>query len=255
MLTLRTINIRRWWLEHFHWPVNDADITFIPVSAIAGDNVTKASDNTPWYEGESLLAQLQQAPKHCHTNNDFRLPIQTVIKEGDIRWYLGTTHGDAVKVGDTLRNCDSGNIVTVTGLFHSGQKVEYVNRREAVALSIAEDVDISRGSVLTRDSSPCIMAEGFYADILWLDKKYEEKSGFDGMIKLHHREEQAQVSVQAQQGPLAESYVALAQATPMDTFQNNPHTGLFILVDSMSERTIGVGTISQVVDLNSDVAI
>lgn len=224
-------------------------VHFVPVSAIEGDNIVAKSDKTPWFKGSTVLEYLQDAECHTHSNVSLRLPIQNVVKEGDTRWYLGTLHGEAIKQGDRLVSVDSGQEVTVKEICHSGQKVEQGERRQAIAVSIEEDVDISRGSVLSRVDSPALATEGFYADILWLEKKYENKDTFQGMIKIHHCEEQAQISLEPSDSVLKPAFVNLARAISVDTYADNPHTGLFMLIDSYSERVVGVGTVSNVVPM------
>jgi sulfate adenylyltransferase subunit 1 (EFTu-like GTPase family) len=126
--------------------------------------------------------------------------------------------------------------------------VQKAERRQAVAVSIAEDVDISRGAMLSRAGNPAPCSDGFYADILWLEKKYAEKQSFSGTIKLHHREEQAQVTIEGENTPLKQAFIYLANPAPMDTYAENPAGGLFILIDPYTEKVAGVGTITSIVD-------
>jgi sulfate adenylyltransferase subunit 1 (EFTu-like GTPase family) len=229
-------------------------VHFIPVSAKLGDNVVSKTAHTPWYTGQTLLHYLQHAACHTHTNHSLRLPIQTVVKDGDTRWYLGTLHGDALRVGDALTAVDSQQHVTVKGLVVSGKAVQVAHRRDAVAVSINQDVDISRGSVLSKVGDPALATEGFYADIVWLDKKYNDADTFQGMMKIHHAEEQVQITLEKTTHVLKPAFVNIARALCIDRYVDNPHTGLFILIDAYSERVVGVGTVNRAIAMDYGVS-
>ncbi|TAE33818.1 MAG: sulfate adenylyltransferase [Alphaproteobacteria bacterium] len=221
----------------------------IPVSAICGDNVVHPSPNTPWYHGKTLMDYLRDTTPRAHHTHPLRLPIQHVVKDdAGIRWYLGTLHGDALNVGDKVISVESGQRATVAGIVVSGQKVQNAYDAQAVAVHIAEDVDISRGSVLASATHTAPCSDGFYADILWLEKKYEDRDSFSGTIKLHHHEEQVQVTIEGIKSPLKTAFVYLSHPIAMDHYEACPHTGLFILMDAYNERVVGVGTITSIVN-------
>ena len=246
----RYSEIRDAYMEAFKDDDTPCDVVFVPVSALVGDNVTQKSDNTSWYEGNPLLHYLQEAKNHTLSNFSLRLPIQTIVKENDKRWYLGTLHGDSLHIGNTLIAVDSGQKVTIDGLTVSGESVDVARRRDAVAVSIAEDVDISRGSVLSKIDDSAIATEGFYADILWLDKKYNQSDTFQGVMKIHHAEEQVQITLEESDHILKPAFVNVARSVCVDCYNDNPHTGLFLLIDAYSERVVGVGTVNKVVPMD-----
>lgn len=241
--------IRTAYMDAFADDERECEVQFIPVSALGGDNVATQSTHMPWYKGKTLLDYLRAAKTHTHSNVSLRLPIQTVVKDGDTRWYLGTLHGETIHVGDRLVSSESGQYVTVAGICHSGKLVEQAQRRHAIAISIKEDVDITRGSVLCREDAAGLSTEGFYADIVWLDKKYEQKDMFEGTLKIHHAETQAQITLETSNSVLKPAFVNLARSLSVDTYDANPHTGLFILIDPYAERVVGVGTVNKVVPM------
>lgn len=243
--------IRGRYISEFCEDDKECTVTCVPVSALAGDNIAEKSSHTPWYAGPTILEYLQNAELHTHANQNLRLPIQHVIKdEKGKRWYLGTLHGKALRVGDHLVSVDSRQSVTVSGIYHSGKPVEEAQRRQAIAVNVLEDVDLTRGSVLSRVDNPGPLGESFYADILWLDKKYEDKPAFQGMMKTHHQEEQVQLDIKEAKGPLKTALVCLARPAAMDLYAENPYTGLFILIDSYTERAVGVGTVTRVIPVD-----
>ncbi|PCJ96602.1 MAG: sulfate adenylyltransferase subunit CysN [Zetaproteobacteria bacterium] len=240
--------IKEDYLREFGDNSTDCKIEFVPVSALLGDNIVSKSENTPWYQGPTILDFLKQADQHTLNNKHFRLPIQHVIKDAaGERWYGGTLHGKSLKVGDLLTSIETEQEVTVTGIYHSGKSVKQADKRHAIAISIAEDIDLSRGSVLAKPDNLGTSAEAFYADILWIDKKFEGKQAFQGMIKMYHTETQAQVTIDGDNGILKTGLVYLSRPIAMDPFDENPHTGLFILTDPYTERVAGVGTVDHII--------
>lgn len=236
------------YLDAFDDQDGECSVEFIPVSALQGDNVVHKSENTPWYKGQTVLDYLKNAKRLTQAEQETRYPIQHMLKDEDgLRWYMGTLQGQSIKIGDQLTTVDSAENVTVTGIHHSGADKEQANAQEAIAISVAEDVDLSRGTVLTKASSSRVLGEGFYADILWIDKKYESKEACQGTLKMHHKEEQAQLMIKGENGLLKSAHVQLSSPMAMDVFKDNPRTGLFILSDSYSQRAIAVGTVTKVI--------
>lgn len=234
------------YLAAFEDDDTQCDLHFVPVSALKGDNVAARSEAMPWYSGETVLDLLTRIERPAHRDDGLRLPIQHIVKdEGGVRWYLGTLHGEALSVGDTLRPVGSEQVVTVTGLHQSGRDVDIATRRDAVAVSIGEDVDISRGYVLVpREEGGANLCDEFYGDILWLDSAYEQAETFEGVMKIHHSETEVQITRHEPRGALVTAYVAMAHALPVDRYEQHPHTGLFLLIERYSERVVGVGTVS-----------
>ncbi|PCI57279.1 MAG: sulfate adenylyltransferase subunit CysN [Alphaproteobacteria bacterium] len=243
--------IKEHYLREFGAHSTDCDIEFVPVSALLGDNIVTKSDEMPWYKGKTIMEFLKKADQHTLTNDNFRLPIQHVIKDEEgTRWYGGTLHGKSLTVGDSLTSIETEQTATVTGIYHSGKSVEQADKRQAIAISLAEDIDLSRGAVLSKSDNPGCVAEAFHAEILWIDKKLEGKESFQGMMKMHHSEVQAQVAIEGENGVLKSGKVYLSQAIAMDPFDENPHTGLFILIDPYTERVAGVGTVGKLIPLH-----
>ncbi len=242
--------IKEDYLKEFGAHSTNCEIDFVPVSALLGDNIVTKGNNMPWYQGGTVMGSLKKAGQHKLTSKSFRLPIQHVIKDEEgTRWYAGTSHGKPLKVGDRLVSLETEQAVTVSGIYLSGKPVEVAYPNHAISISIKEDVDLSRGSVLAMEASETAVSDSFYADILWVSKKYEEKKTFQGMMKVHHGETQAQVTIKGEDGVLKSGFVHLSRAMPIDTFDDDPHTGLFILTDPYSERVAGVGTINKVIPL------
>ncbi len=240
--------IKKDYLTAFNDTDDECSVDFVPASALLGDNVVHKSDHTPWYDGQTVLDYLKNAKRITPERKDVRFPVQHMEKdENGKRWYMGTLQGNGINVGDKLVTVDSEEIVTVTEIHHSGENVDHAAPKHAIAISVAEDVDLSRGTVLSEAGKPRILGEGFYADVLWIDKKYESKQSCQGILKMYHKEEQAQITIDGENGLLKSGLVYLSSPIAVDTFKDNPRTGLFILTDSHTQRAIAVGTVEKVI--------
>ena len=231
------------------------DVHFVPLSALVGDNIVTLSDRTPWYTGAPLLHHLTQAPTRAVAHGT-RISVQHMVKDAQgKRWYLGQVQGKMLNVGEKLTVADTRQHVHIAALMHSGKNVAQAQGGQAIALQVQEDSDISRGSVLHTANTPTIATDSFYADVLWLDGQHSNVEHAQALIKLHHHEVQAQLSLTPSDAALTPAYVTLAHPVGMDRFADNPSTGLFILIDPYSERVMGVGTIRQPLTPDMGVAI
>lgn len=240
--------IKEDYLNAFDDQNNECTLNFVPASALVGDNIVHPSANMPWYSGKTVLAHLQNTQPHKATERASRLPVQHIQKDGNgLRWYMGTLQGKSISLGDKLTTIGGGETVSITGIYTSGVSAKRAHAGDAVSISVAEDVDLSRGTVLCHAQESGQIGEGFDADFLWIDKKFENKPSCQGIIKLHHKEEQAQLSVDGENGMLKSGLIYLASPVAMDCFVDNPRTGLFIMMDAHSQRAIAVGTIKRVI--------
>lgn len=234
---------------------SQCSVDFIPVSALAGDNVTEKSADTPWYTGPTMLDYLRTVEKAegCDATLPLAMPVQDMVKDDEgTRWYLGSVQGGAgsLKAGDTVKCTDNGQTATIKALYAGGRPAETVSAGDAASVAVNEDIDITRGSVLSAQAGDAVSqaAESFYADILWLDKACEGQGTFQGTMKLHHAQAQTQITVKQKTGPLATSFVQLSHPVAMGVYADIPHLGLFILMDPYTERTVGVGAITRIIE-------
>ena len=219
-------------------------LTFIPVSGLRGDNVVEASAAMPWYQGRTLmqtLAALEVAPP---TAAGARLPIQAVSRIGELRGYQGRLVDGAVAVGDQLGIAGLNIPLTVTGLYHSGREVRAAVAGQAVTLVTDALVDLSRGNVLYGLTAPMLCSDAFAACLFWLDPAYEAREKVIGLIKIHHREESAEIEVTSSQGGMHDVVVFTAAPVPLDIYARHQQTGLFIVIDPETEQVIAVGTVT-----------
>lgn len=220
-------------------------LTFVPVSALQADNVIVRSAKTSWYKGPVLidyLANLEVPQPHAF---GARLPVQSVIRIGDTRGYQGMLNGGHIKRGERIGIAGSNASVPVTALYHSGKEVEEVQSGQAITLVTNDDVDLSRGNVLHALASPSAYIDSFTANLLWIDPAFEQSESVTGIIKIHNREEQVEVrNVSAAASPVMAVNVFSASPLPLDIYARHRSTGLFLLIESESEKVIGVGTVT-----------
>lgn len=238
--------VRDAYLQAFRDGEEDCRLQFVPVSALQGDNIVAKSSNMPWYRGATILEYLQKTER-CHSNRDLRLPIQHMVRDASgARWYMGTLHGGELQTGDRLVLAETGEQITVVDIIHSGKRVATAQRRQAVAITVAEHIDLPRGAVLSRADTPTAVGDAFLADLLWLGKGMQTDKPFQGRIKIYHRETAAQVAVEGENGLLKAVRVSLSTPIALDNFRDNPRTGLFLLTDSYTHQVVGVGTVKRI---------
>ena len=228
--------------------VEGVSLTFIPVSAIAGDNVVSKSQAMDWYGGPTLLEYLSTKEAEPLAQNGARLPIQSMVRLGEQRGYHGTLTGGSFKVGDKLSVARSNEAVTIAELYHSGKSVQEVHAGQAITVVPVEDVDISRGAVLKPADQDMPVSDALLADVIWLDNRFAEQENIQCVVKVHHREVQAEVEVlekaSGEGNPVAKTKIFTATPLSVDAFADNQATGLFLVISPETETTIGVGIIT-----------
>ena len=228
--------------------VKGVNLSFIPVSAIAGDNVVSKSQSMDWYAGPTLLEYLSSKEAEPPAQNGARLPVQSMVRLGEQRGYHGTLSGGPLAEGDLLNVARSGETVTIAELYHSGKSVQQVYAGQAITIIPVEDVDISRGAVLKPANQEMLVSDALRADVIWLDNQHASADSVQAMIKVHHREVQAEIEIERKadggDNPVAKAKVFTATPLSVDAFDQNQATGLFLIILPETEATIGVGIIT-----------
>jgi bifunctional enzyme CysN/CysC len=222
----------------------DLDVTFIPVSALEGENITLKSEKMPWYTGQSILSYLRAFTPCVQEASAVRFPVQNVIRLSDtVRGYQGFLSGSEIKVGDALKVVNSDDTVTVSALYHSGKEVQVVKAGQSVTVSVQEDSDIARGVVLSTPENPPAQTDQFKAGLVWLEQNPEQADGFQGLLKIHHQTETAFLEVENLADPLITVSVTTANPVICDAWEKNPRMGLFLLIEPETEKVKAIGKI------------
>ena len=234
----------------------------MPISGFKGDNITGPSGKTPWYAGPSLLPYLETVEVNNTLNQQkpFRMPVQWVNRPNlDFRGFSGTIATGSIKPGDEIRVLPSGKTSTVGRIVtFDGDKEEAV-AGEAVTLTFTDEIDCSRGQVITTAKEPVEVADQFESTLVWMDED-ELLSGRAYWMKIGTQTVSAtvahpkyQVNVNTMEHLAAKTLdlnaIGIANVTtdrdiPFEAYAENRDLGGFILIDKVTNRTVAAGMIN-----------
>ncbi|MFT4198107.1 MAG: sulfate adenylyltransferase subunit CysN [Pseudoxanthomonas sp.] len=237
------------------------NVQAIPLSALEGDNLSSRSPNTPWYAGPSLLEHLETVPvDEAHAAaSGLRLPVQWVNRPNlDFRGFAGTLAAGEVKPGDAIVVLPSGRRSSVARVLDPNGDVEVARAGQAVTLTLADEIDISRGDVIAAAGDPPEVADQFAAHLLWMDdaallpgRPYWLQVGARtvaaSVSEIKHR-----IDVNTQEHLAAKrlelngvGYCNLSLDEPIafEPYARNRALGGFILIDRQSNATVAAGTL------------
>jgi bifunctional enzyme CysN/CysC len=235
-------------------------ITCIPLSALRGDNIITLSEKTPWYQGPTLLAYLEEvAVTDPAQERPFRMPVQWVVRPDlDFRGFAGTIASGTIRPGDEVVVPASGQKSRVKRIVTMDGDLEEAVAGQAVNLTLADEIDISRGDVLSDPLARPAHADQFEARLVWMHedsllpgRSYLLKSGASivpaQVSSLKHRinvntlEQQAAKTLGLNE--IGVCNIALGKAISFDPYTENRGTGNFILIDRLTNATVGAGMI------------
>jgi len=247
------------------------DVTFIPLSARDGDNVTRRSDRMPWYQGQTLLHTLENVHVAADRNYvDFRFPVQTVLRPHlDFRGFAGTVASGAIRPGEEVVALPSGRASRIRSIETFDGPLPEAFAGRAVTLTLADEIDLSRGDMLVRARNLPLVGTEFDATLCWMDQEplnprthyllkhtTNKVKAFVG--ELHYRID-VNTLHREQAGTLALNEigrVSIRTARPVffDPYKANRATGSFILIDPVTNRTAAAGMIRGASRAVADVA-
>jgi len=243
------------------------DLSFIPISALQGDNVVNRSANMPWYEGGSLLHHLEEVFIASDRNLiDARFPVQYVIRPmsdefHDYRGYAGTMAGGVLKPGDEVVVLPSGFTSTIKSIDTADGPIAEAFAPMAVTITLDDDIDISRGDMICRPHNQPTIGQDVDAMVCWMSEMHELKPGAKYHIKhttravralvkdLHYRLDVNTLHRDHEAASLALNEigrVSLRTTQPLfyDDYRRNRDTGSFILIDEATNTTVAAGMIT-----------
>ncbi|CDH47701.1 sulfate adenylyltransferase subunit CysN [Candidatus Contendibacter odensensis] len=244
----------------FAAPLGLTSVTAIPLSALEGDNVVTNSPNTRWYSGPALLELLETVPLDERDETaPFRLPVQWVNRPNlDFRGYCGRVASGRVTPGQRVRVLPSGVETTVRAIVTFEGEREVALAGDSITLTLADEVDVSRGDVLADAGAAPEVADQFEARLLWM-AEHPLLPGRSYTAKLHCKEVEAIVTeikyredvnsgaqLAAKSLGLNEIAVvnlSLARTVAFDPYAKNRTLGGFILIDKLTQETVGAGMI------------
>ncbi|HZJ09970.1 MAG TPA: sulfate adenylyltransferase subunit CysN [Trueperaceae bacterium] len=240
---------------------NGHQVEFVPISALAGDNVVTPSQRTPWYTGPTLLSHLETvAVDKLAKGEDFRFPVQFVNRPShDFRGYAGTVTAGAVQVGDEVMVLPSRTRSRVKSIISLGENPQRAEAPQAVTITLEDERDIARGDVLAHSNAAPTVTDTVDANVVWLhDRALEPGRLYD--VKLATKSTQALVQridhrldvntfekVPAEALALNEigrCRLTFTSPVAVDLYQAFPVTGSFILIDRLTNATVGAGMVT-----------
>jgi bifunctional enzyme CysN/CysC len=234
------------------------DVVCIPVSAVAGDNVVAPSPRTGWYRGPSLLEHLETVELAALPDLEpFRMPVQWVNRpSADFRGFSGLIARGAVRVGDLLRVLPSGRSSRVAGLMSGGGTAALAVAGESVTISLADEIDVSRGDVLATADAPPAVANRFEATIIWMHEqtlvqgrayllKQGTKTVTATLAPIKHRIDvntlEELPAKRLALNDIGVCGVELSSAIAFEPYRDSRALGGFILIDRLTNDTVGAG--------------
>lgn len=240
-------------------------ITFIPVSALKGDNVVYKSEKMSWYKGEALLEHLEQLNKaDIYNVGTPRFPVQYVIRPKtedfhDFRGYAGKVYGGNLSVGDDVIVLPSKTRSKIKDIYFYNEKYETAARRSSVTITLEDDINVSRGDMIVKENDLPTIDKQFTANVCWMDAthltpgaKYVVQHGVNKVLakveRINHKIHPDYSGVDQNVTELKVNDIAsvtfkLNKPIFYDQFKNHRTNGSFILIDAQSNNTVGAGFI------------
>ena len=234
-------------------------VTFIPMSAFRGDNITSPSAAMPWYHGTTLMGYLEtvEVDDGLMQRAPFRLPVQWVNRPNlDFRGFAGSIAGGTIRPGDRVRVQPSGRESTVARIVTRDGDLDRAVAGQSVTLTLADEIDISRGDVISTVEAPAEVADQFECTVVWMHDE-PMLAGRPYLLKIGARTVSAtiteikyQVNVNTLEHVAAKRLelnaigvcnLSLDRPIAFDPYRINRDTGGFILIDRLSNNTVGAG--------------
>lgn len=238
-----------------------AHVQCIPISALEGDNVVQRSKRMPWYTGPAFLEYLETVPLPRKTvRDDFRFPVQTVIRpDAAFRGFAGRVASGSVRPGDEVLALPSGRKTRVAAIVTYDGELPQAVANMSVTLRLEDEIDLSRGEMLVSLTRPPRVARTFSAKVVWLHSDPLEL-GKTYLVK--HAVRQAKIkatrivnrvnvntfakepAARLQMNDIAEADFESSVPLFLDPYSQNRTTGSFILIDALTNATVGAGMIT-----------
>jgi bifunctional enzyme CysN/CysC len=239
-----------------------AEVLAIPISGLKGDNITSASEATPWYGGPTLMQHLEsvEIDESRLQAGDFRLPVQWVNRPNlDFRGFAGEIAAGVARPGDRVRILPSGRESRIERIVTRDGDLDLALAGQSVTLTLADEVDCSRGDIIAAADAPAEVADQFETTIVWMAEEpllpgrpYWLKLGAktvsatitEPKYKINVNTLERLAAKQLELNEIAVCNISLDQPIAFDPYATNHDTGGFILIDRISNGTVGAGMIT-----------
>ena len=239
---------------------NPPDLQFIPISALCGDNVVHRSARMPWYRGPALLEHLETVPVAVENHSaGWRLPVQYVIRPNqDFRGIAGQLASGAIRPGDPVLVLPSGRQARVRSIVTPEGELTEAFAPMSVTVRLDEELDVSRGDMLVAPADPPRSALRFDATLVWMNEKaatagrlyllkHTTQTLTARIAEIRHRVDihtlAAQAAGELRLNEIGAVVVEVQRPVFFDPYRRNRYTGSFILLDPLTNETLGAGMI------------
>ncbi len=251
--------------EEFSSKMLTRDITFIPMSALHGDNVVHRSEHMKWYPAAPLLYTLETLHISSDLNKlDLRFPVQTVLRpqlQGfeDYRGYAGRLSSGVVRVGDEITALPSGFTSKIASINVGEQEVKEAFAPMSVAITLEDDIDIARGDMIVRSNNQPELSQEFDVMVCWLNekpsqprKKYKIMHANNEQVCMIRQKvykldietlKREETTEEFHMNEIGRITLKISKALMIDTYRENRITGSVILVDEQTHETVAAGMI------------
>ncbi len=249
------------------------DIQFIPMSALKGDNVVNPSESMPWYKGLPLMSMLETVQINRDVKRDsFRFPVQYVNRPNlDFRGFSGTIAAGIVKPGDEIVTLPSGKKSKVAEIVTYDGNLESAKAGQAVTITLEDEIDISRGDMLSHPDQEPLIASTLRASVVWMadqplvpGKLYDFKLGTQTVPgKVHHFNHRIDVNTlehseidALELNGIGDCVIQFDAPVAFDEYQNSRLTGALVIIDRLTNVTVGAGMVEEAIaELDSETVV
>jgi bifunctional enzyme CysN/CysC len=240
--------------------LNLESITPVPISALMGDNVVNKSENTPWFNGQTIMQYLETVEvSNQKALQSFRMPVQWVNRPNSkFRGFSGLIASGEINTGDEVRILPGGNTSHIKNIVTWEGELPKAKVGKSVTITLEDEIDVSRGDIIALSSDPCGEADQFQARILWMNndammpgRQYLLKSSTQSATltlgKLKHRIDVNTLdhlpAKTLELNEIGVCNISLDKRIAFDSYDDNQTMGGFIIVDRLSNNTVGMGLI------------
>lgn len=239
-------------------------VSYIPLSALTGDNVVEKLGGMPWYTGQTILEHLEALePSDVFETGKARFPVQTVIRPKteeyhDFRGYAGKLYGNNIKVGDAVTVLPSLTESTVTNIHFFDQQFDEATAGSSITIELGNDINVTRGDMIVKSTELPRIEKDIQSTICWMDSK-KLVPGTKYLIQ--HNTNRVLAKIESVNNVIATDYSGVTPASQLslneigevniklskplyfDAYNENKSNGAFILIDTATNHTAGVGFI------------
>jgi sulfate adenylyltransferase subunit 1 len=242
----------------------EQNVSYIPLSALTGDNVVETLGKMPWYTGQTILQHLENLEsKDVYDNGQARFPVQTVIRPKteeyhDFRGYAGKLYGNNIKVGDAVTVLPSLTESVVTNIHFFDKQYDEASVGSSVTIELENDINVTRGDMIVKSNELPRVEKDITTTVCWMDSK---KLVAGAKYFVQHNTNRVLAKIDSVKNVIATDYSGVTPATQLaineigevtiklskaiyfDAYNDNKSNGAFILIDAATNTTAGVGFI------------